>query len=435
MTSILSPLWRFLVTDLDGAGISILDHLASDRIVTPKLGEALEISGTVPSDNPAVNRVHTDGFPLLAEGVRQLYAFRLESDTVPYYTIRGSTLLLQMDDATRSDDARSRFTGWDPWRYLFSRPCLNADGTLIGPKGLTYANTATADVIALDILNTAILWADATAPAAAQACFLDITSGTIQTCGTFPDGWTIQQGTSVGQALQDLAASGYLDIVLAPIYDPVGRPGILCELNIYAQDADSLGAGTYNYGAIFAWDRPGTTVVGADNLYDGTGRANVIQYYNGQGGPPVARQIDAASVAIYGEYWAQEFFPAQTQKQAVVAIAAEQLALRSTFKETLTLHPAPERSPEPFVDYYLGDGVQVFISDNMRQELDGWTRVYGIPVEIDDNGVETVRELLVGPIGPPPPVGGAGTVAPLINNQVAVTTARAARAGTGRIGT
>jgi hypothetical protein len=31
-----------------------------------------------------------------------------------------------------------------------------------------------------------------------------------------------------------------------------------------------------------------------------------------------------------------------------------------------------------------------------------WQRVYGIPVEIDDNGTETVRELLVGTVGAPP---------------------------------
>ena len=39
-----------------------------------------------------------------------------------------------------------------------------------------------------------------------------------------------------------------------------------------------------------------------------------------------------------------------------------------------------------------------------------YQRIYGIPVEIDDNGTETVRELIVGPIGGPPiggpPVGG-----------------------------
>jgi hypothetical protein len=113
-----------------------------------------------------------------------------------------------------------------------------------------------------------------------------------------------------------------------------------------------------------------------------------------------------------------------------MSLAAEQLRLRKSFKETLTVNPAPERSPEPFVDYYLGDRVPVYVSNRMRQALPAgvlpfaWQRIYGIPVEIDDNGVETVRELLVGPVGGPPPVVAAGQQAPQVNQQVAITTAR-----------
>jgi hypothetical protein len=443
VTSLISPLWRFLVTDLDGKGITLLDSLASDRMVTPKLSEPLEVSGTVPSDSDYVNRVHTDGFPLLAEGVRQLYCFRREEDTPPYYTPRASALIMQVDDASHSDDARSRFTAWDPWQYLFSRPVLQSalatvgdkqgvTGDLITSANMLYPATMTADEIVTDILFVMLSSGDVTAPAAALQGFVDwglsgFYTGTIETCAKFdahpPEdkgGFPIQQFTSVGQALLDLVSTGYLDLVFEPIYDPISRPGLLCQLSIYSQTVDDgtgeiikLGAGTYRYSAVFAWDRPGRSMVGVDNLFDGVGRANRIQYFNGQGGPPVYRLgppakvpiADAASIATYGEYWTQQAFPAATQAVAIRAVAGLQLALRKTFKETLTVNPAPERSPEPFVDYYLGDGVRVFVSDNMRQDLTGWQRIYGIPVEIDDNGVETVRELLVGPIGEPPPVG------------------------------
>jgi hypothetical protein len=190
-------------------------------------------------------------------------------------------------------------------------------------------------------------------------------------------------------------------------------------MSIYSQGSPAYGAGTFNYNAIFSWDRPGRSVVGIDDLFDGTARANHIIYYNGQGGPPIAPYAsaefrDATSIATYGEYAPSQFFPAQTVKEGVKAIAAQQLALRANFKQTLTVNPAPERSPEPFVDYYLGDRVPVYASDNLRQEIPSgvlpfaWQRVYGIPVQIDDNGVETVRELLVGPVGGAPPVSGPG---------------------------
>lgn len=410
--------WRFLVTDLAGETITILDHLAAERTVTPKLNEPLEVSGTVPSDNSEVNAVHADGFPFLAEGVRQVYCFRRESGSVPYFTPRASTLVLQVGDSAQSDDARSRFTAWDPWQYMFSRPVLvsaltpndteggsaGSPGDLIGSGGILYPATMTADDIVLDMIQTTVAFGDPTAPPAALACFTDVTSGTLQTCTTFTDGYPIQQGTSLGQALQDMCSTGVLDLIFTPIFDPLNRPGILCELNIYSQSAPFDGAGSYNYHAVFAWDKPGRSLVGVDNLYDGAQRANHVQFYNGQGGPPVAPQTSPSSITRYGEYVAQQFFPAETEPAAVIAIAAEQLALRSSFKETLTVNPAPERSPEPFTGYYLGDRVPVFVSDNMRQSLVGWQRVYGIPVSIDDSGVETVRELLVGPIGAPPPV-------------------------------
>lgn len=480
LAELCSRSWRFVVADLEGATISLLDGLASERMVTPKLNEPLEVTGTVPSDNPEINMLHTDNLPFLAEGVRQLYCFRRESNSSPYFTIRASTLIMQVGDASRSDDARSRFTAWDPWQYLFSRPVLQSslavvvdvqggqttgvNGDLIPAQQLLYPASMTADAIILDILAKTISFGDATAPAAAKGCFLDVTSGTVETCGTFVGGWPVQQGTSVGQALKDMVDTGYMDIVLTPIYDPINRPGILCELNIYSQGVvngviTKLGAGSYNYAAQFAWDRPGRSLVGFDNLYDGTGRANFIQYYNGQGGPAVTPSQDAASIALYGEYWAQQFFPGNTQAVAVESISAMQLALRKTVKETLTVNPAPERGPEPFVDYYLGDGVPVFIGkpqqgayalgdSSSRQSLPPgytgvppspnpvalvWQRVYGIPVSIDDNGVETVRELIVGPVGAPPPVGGGNSPSPGINSQVAINTTRRINRS-GRIG-
>jgi hypothetical protein len=150
--------------------------------------------------------------------------------------------------------------------------------------------------------------------------------------------------------------------------------------------------------------------MGADNLYDGTARANVVQYWRSQGGKAVVQYENAASRAIYGSYWAQQFFPGQDIVDEPPETAAKmQLALRKNYKETLTVTPSPQRSHDPFVDYGLGDRVPIYLSNQMRQPLPPewdqglvWQRVYGIPVDIDDNGSETIRQLIVGPIGAPP---------------------------------
>ena len=453
MTAQVSPLWRWLVTDLAGSSITILDKLATERFVQPNLNAPLELSGSVSSDSPIVNILHTDNFPYLTEGIRQIYGFRREYDTIVdtscdlgghgLYSIRASTLVLQITDEANAGDARSRFTAWDPWQYLFYRPIYVDDGAsgnmLIPQTGYTYDSAWTMDEVVIDILTRMSNVVDvASPPLASQYAFTDwgwsgfyatnCTDSVIETCATSADGWHIEPATSIGQALQDICAAGYMDIVLLPIYDPVNRPGILCEMSIYAQNSDpDSGAGTRNYTAKFAWDAPGRSSTGFTDLFDGTQRANKIQYRNGQAGPLVTVQRDATSIARYGEYWAEQSFPAQTQAIAVEAIAAEQLVLRKDYKQTLTINPAPEFSPEPFVDYYLGDRVPVFLGraqrgtyqlgDNSpRQPLPPgyqgvlptpdpatlvWQRIYGIPVNIDDNGVETVRELLVGPVGPP----------------------------------
>jgi hypothetical protein len=527
------------VSGIGGAGVAVLDHLASDRIVTPKLNEPLEVTGTVPSDSPLVNLVRGDGLPYLAEGVRTLLCFRRENDTPPFYRIRAATLIMQVDDAAASDNARTRFTAWDPWQYMMSRPVLQSyaasfdttldpltgnpiyttryvDGNLLTADGLLYGPTWTADQIVLDIIRVATVFTDPAAPAAAQAMFIDPYAIPAETCGIFGHfddaglpvgGYRIEQGTSVGQALQDLCATGYMDILFTPIYDPVARPGILCELEIKSQLNGAMGAGVLNYSAIFAWDRPGRSTTGMDLLTDGTGRANHVQAFDGQGGKPAGAQTNHESIVLYGEYWAQ-LFSVKSRTQAVT-LAAQQLALRANGKQTLTVNPATGRAPHPWNDYFLGDAVPVYASNRLRQSLppgqtqversgfDGvtngtstfvsasgaflagdvgkrlrvlsrgsyvivgltnsttvtvsgslatgtglswqvlissnvpaltppvraWQRIYGIPVEINDNGSETVRELIVGPIGGPV-IGGAPVVQKIAAKSVAIELSR-----------
>jgi hypothetical protein len=464
-----SPLWRWLVTDINGVGITTLDKIASDRTVQPNLNEPLQVTGTVPSDNTEIKRLHTDNLPSLAEGARQLYCFRRESETQPYYTIRASTLILQTQDAATSDDAVTRFTAWDPWQYLFYRPCYVTVGEGLGPVqpgGYTFTpgECPTMDCIISQLLYNGLqnavgaTWPGGTITGAAYNYFLDFGqfglppyTGTFETLADTPTtGWFLEEGISIGQAIQDICSAGYCDIWMEPIYDPLVRPGILCQLNLYREWNDSAehtgGMGIYNWPARFAWDRPGRSLVGVDDLFDGTQRANHILFWAGQGGEAGGYQTwDIPSIDTYGEYWAQQTFPGQPGP-GTDAIAKEQLVLRKKYKQTLTVNPAPERSPEPFVDYFIGDRVPIYVSNNARQSLPPdylpppapqpnplpsvyvWQRIYGIPVSIDDNGTETVRELIVGPIGAPPDVVIPGTGAAGLQQGATVAVGAAGRA-------
>lgn len=426
-----SPLWRWFVTDLAGVGITLLDHLAADRVVTPKLNEPLEVTCTLPSDSPEVNRIATtptsSNFPQVAEGVRLLYCFRREydGDAAAYkWRIRASTLILQTTDSAMGDDARTRVTAFDPWQQWFYRPVmrqLSESVDLLPREGHTY-KAGSDSLTSYDQLI--LLWLSLAAEiaggglSAVNNMWVDwgqtaYYTGTIETCADI-ENWHVDPTTSLGQAILDICSAGYCDIWLEPIYDPINRPGYLCQLSILKQTTDTVGGftgglGAYQFGQSFSWDMPMNTAMGADNLFDGTQRANVVQFAMA-GGRWVTRYSDTVSEGVYGQYWALQTYPGQVASPKPVEVTARmQLALRKDYKETLTMRPAPERAPDPFTGYNIGDRVPVYISQNMRQPLPFagdtdliWQRIYGIPIAIDDNGTETVSELLVGPVGPPP---------------------------------
>lgn len=397
-----SPYWRFVITTLDTEVLTFLDKLATDRTATFILNGPAVATGAVPSDDPEINIEHTDGEPFLAEGVRCLYGFRNEiqsadsdGNLIRAWIVRYGGIIMQLQDVAQQDNAMTHYTALDPWQLLYSRPLVtyenSSDGNIAGEDGLSFTDTRI-DVIIGTLLRNAILFSG--------DCYIDagedyggtaFYSGEIEVLDQIDINF--QQGTSLGEAWDILTNRDDVDIMLTPIYDPENRPGYLCELNVYAQ------AGAEVDEAIFAWDKPSRSLVGVDRLRDGTQRANVIKMYAGQGGTAVNGQNvpvqeDLTSIATYGEYWAQQFFPGVNVADAVEALAYAQLQLRKNGKDTVTISPAPERSPLPWQEYFLGDRVPVYASDRLRKEIVGYQRIYGIPISIADDATETILQML-----------------------------------------
>jgi hypothetical protein len=389
-----SPVWRFVVTDLDTAIVTMLDRVASDRSVVYALNKPAQAVGQVPSDNPEVNIPHTDGDPFLSEGNRLLYGFRREAGgSIPPWVVRYGGLILQVQDEAGSGQPVTHYTAFDPWQYLYSRPVLRDDGELPGSAGVTFTGM-TGDAIVTDLLL-------ATVTAHGEA-FIDFGqtgfyTGTIETTPVIPE-INFQQGTSVGEAWDQVVATANLDIILSAIYDPVNRPGFVSELNVYAQ------AGQIQNEAIFAWDLPSRSLVGVDRLMDGSKRVNKLRPFAGQGQTPRPLQTNAASVAKYREYWEQKFYSEQIVGPVADVLASVELAAKAQGKQTITINPAPELCPLPFTEFFLGDLVPVYASNRLRAPIGvdmsatpptGYQRVYAIPLNISDNAYETVDRLLL----------------------------------------
>lgn len=364
-----SSLWRYFLTDLAGSGITDLSKITSDRFCEVILNGPLSIGGTVPSDNPQVWIPYADAYldPYLDEGTRLLWGFRRESGAPPYYTIRAATICQLVEDEAAQDDARTRFVGWDPWHYLLSRPVCNADGSLPGAAGLSFTATQASVVIGTLLANTIVNYGHAYVDAGVAYIGTGFYTGTLETAAGMIIDVNFAQGTSVGEAWQQVTDMGVCDIILDPIYDPLNRPNYLVQLNVYEQ------AGVTRDEAIFAWNAPGRSLVGLSRQQDGSGRATSVKFFAGQGGvdgeAPV--QTDVAAETKFGTYYAQQFFPAVSVVAAVTSLAEQQLALRKNGKTTVTFRPAPERSPRPWQDYGLGDRVPVWAKPQGFRKLLG----------------------------------------------------------------
>lgn len=403
--------WRFVLCDLTtGAPISILDRQVRDRSISYERNKGTVITGTISADNQAVNGIAWDGFPNLAEGDRLLYCFRrdysgVDCDGDPTgfpWTPRASGVLLQYDDAARSEDGITTFTAFDPWQYLYTIPVLapNSSAPRLHNSDVRYDQNL--DEIIVDLLDVAEQWYNQTwsPDTGPRRMFLDwgwssCYNGTIdivpQPLNSLGEQVPIffQKGTSIGQAFDQLLELYDFTIEMKPIYDPVNRPSILCELSVINQVPTQLP------GAIFAWDYAPWSVVEISRLVDGTGRRNKINLHATQGGPSVGIITELASVNRFGEYWDETWIIDQENTESVQVMAQILIDTISEHPRTVTITPLPERSPEPFIDWQIGDEVIVMATSNLRATMAGFQRVQAFTLDISDEALEQVTGMRV----------------------------------------
>lgn len=401
------PPWRWVVTDLDTNTITFLDHLALDATVSYALNKGSTAKITMPSANPEVNILHTDGEPFVSEGNRLLYGFRREGGD-PIWQVRFAGKILQVEDHGELENARTVITAYDPWHLLYQRPMINEDGEFPDKAGFFSFDDTQAGNIALIFLRNTIInngsglndhgdlgidTGDGPFPGAEPGNL----PGTPYWDGEYEpttqrDTFS-QQGMMVGEVWDQQLETGSLDIVMTPIYDPSRRPGYMVDLSIFET------AGSQRDDAVFAWDKPSRNLIGINALKDGTKRANTIRYYYGEGGPPSGGGIPLSygpSITKYGETWHQQFYPGRIEV-VVNALATLQLLLMEDGIKTVHVTPTPERMPFLFTEFWLGDTVPVYASSNLRQTIAGYQRIYGVVLSIDENSYEQVPQLLVSP--------------------------------------
>jgi hypothetical protein len=395
-----APNWRYVISDLSSVSVTFLDRIASDRTIDFDLNTPTAITGRVPSYEPEINILHTDGDPFLAEGNRLLYAFRREGGT-PIWKIRAAGIILEVEDDGDTEVSRTRFTARDPWGLLYSRQCLDDDGELPGDLGLRFDETPVGE-IALALLARTIEFAG--------TVHLDAGvdwEGTFDYDGfianTTPINYVVERGKTVGEVWEDLCATGLMDIEITPIYDIDGRPGYVGELNIYSQPpAVGQPRGSAKPQAIFAWAKPPRTLSGIRRHIAGHERANWIQFYTRYGNIPAGLLEDATSIAKYGQYEYVQFFPDQIDGDRVEEWATAQLDIRKRALRSVTPLPAQQQPPFLWDEFFVGDLVPVYASNKLRENIpdadasDVYQRVYGITISLTDpDAFEVISDIRV----------------------------------------
>jgi hypothetical protein len=430
--------WRWLVVGLDGSVKTNLDKLAINQSMEFVLDAGSQVTCDVPSDNPEIYRHANDGEPFVSYGRRLLYGLRREEPPGGNpWVVRFSGVMTINEDQADEDEPVTHITGNDAWTWAKSLPVLTPGGTLLPEKGYTYEGK-TGAYIAKDVIANAYAWIYAqwgpppfpwppgTGGGGASALFINITDGNFDATDVLPS-FQIQQGASVADVWTQLAQTGGVDVVLDPIYEPHDQPGVLSVMNVYAQ------AGTDRPNAVFGWDMFPRNLIGVDDLLDGTQIENWVQFFaggnvatdpSGAGNPyHAASQI---SIEAYGPYFASQNISGPSSAAAVGLLAAAEVALRKRGKQTLTIDPTPEMSPDPFTQYGLGDTVYVWGGREMPpassgplgmspygsalrhglRSLSATTdpsgpappsphRVYGFQIDLANDIVETVTNLLL----------------------------------------
>ncbi len=391
------PTVRLFVTNLVSRTLSVLDNRTTNKEFLWTLNQPAYHTGQVGSDDHITNQPFPDADSpsVVSNNVSLIYALqRWPNATPPYQPIWGGILFTVEDEG--SDAPTTRYTAFDPWQLMMSRPVRNPDtDALPGVDGLKFPPDSRASDIALALLVTS-----EANEGESHIDFSDL--GLVDDTAPLPYGIKFDQGSTVGDAWQQLVDTGTIDIVLTPMYEPITAPGKVVRFNT------NPSYGSIRYSATMGWDTAGHGVAQMSRMVDGTRLANRVRNYAGQGGLPVPLQSDAASIALYGIYYAQQFFPGTLDRQRVELLALADLQIRKDGARSITLDVAPERSLLAVRDYWLGDYVGVWASMNLRDPLgvdydtfdpdfpyaSGYQRIYAIPMSVDDNGVSRVTGMV-----------------------------------------
>jgi hypothetical protein len=376
----IAPDWLFVVCDLQGNQIAAITRTGFAKRLIARSNRPLQLSFSVPSDDPLTRILHTDGYPYVTSAKRVVRGYRREYGA---FTLRFSGVIAQVQDVADADRSLTHVVAVDPFQRLFRRIVRNAAGSRVLPAGLRFTSQQ-GSVIAkalVDRTNTYLGNSRITTDAGFGAVFEATAAQTVD----FPE------GTSVAEALMRLADTGTMDLV----FDPIDYSS-----SYHAVFSVVAERGSNKPNAIFCYGMGNHSIRSFQRLEDGDLIANDVTVYRGPRPSKGAawlrsNAVSAASQTAHDKFESVRYLWEQESAAFTQQLADEERDLRADPRVLLSIVPMIERAPVPFTDYWLGDRIQVYISgDAARQSLAASQRVYGVTISIEDDGFETVEEIV-----------------------------------------
>jgi hypothetical protein len=368
--------WALVLSDRTTKPITIISRVALDKKLAYRRSRPATLSFRVPSDDPQIARIHTDGIPVLHPLARTVQAYRHEQDDDGTFrwVLRFNGVVWQLEDAGEPDDAWTAVVCFDPWKLLEKRfptldPFVDVDGAAIARQIVDQVNSDEYTGVQTD-------------------------GGTFEQAPVRTKTYAGRQ--SAGAALAELAnAFDGFDLLMEPFTpeDSTGAPvydGTMARLHAFTK------LGRWQDELKFSWGAAPHNVKSVRRLLDGEGTANRIL---GLGQSSIAGPIeDPESRAAFGLLESVSSYTDIVSPELLQALIASELQFRKRTRELVHIIPQPGLAPEPFTHVNLGDTFEVYIGERLRGGLAGLQRCYGFDISLsDDVAIETVDRYVTTP--------------------------------------
>jgi len=343
----------------------------------------------VNSDDESVATIHTDGYPYLDPLDRTLKCFRREAQTDGTYAwkIRASTYIFDVTDNGNETTIESEFVAYSPLQRLVSRKCRDAGGS----DALVVATGDAAQLLKTQIDRTNSVKGDTG---------ID-TSGTWDPCPSQTVRW---ERKMMAEAATDLtSAFNGFDLIETPVDVQTGKLAML---------GATPRRGGQRIGIKLGYQAAPHNVKTFKGENHGTALANDLEGFGQtaqESDTIVSTQSDAASIGRYGTYEDIYTSPDAADQATLDQQTINQLAQRRGIVPVVQLGLQEGAARPPWVDEYgnqswdIGDTIaSLAVGKRVRGGMpyNGVAfRIQGFDLDIDEEGNETVSNLVVAPAG------------------------------------